>query len=684
MRAIRYPAGWSGAGLGQQRGAVLMLTAGFMLLAVMSLALVIDTGRLFMGKRSLQRLADAAAIEAVSRGGRCDDGSAIQFATQSLARNGFTAAVGQDLALTCGGVTTVNGLRVLADLPPGQVDNAIRVEISETLPASLVAGGMMGRTIALSASAIATDTGTALAALTLRSTLLNVNITQNSRAQLLSSIFGGLLGGSLNISVGAWNGLIHTDIDLFDYLDQLATHLNIEAGNYDEVLSADATTGDLIQAAIDVLEAQNGTPQSTVKALDAIVALDQILVATHVAPVNLHIGDLLDLQTGTPYAGASARLQLFQLVQGVIQLANKGNAVMADVPISVGGATVNVKLKVIEPPQLSAIGDPELARAEAYLPVNDSPNRIYVRSAQVRLLISVSLGSSLTSLAGSLQSTLNSLLSPLTNLLNNMLSLNLNGILGTLICTGCQQTFLDTLILSSPFRFDINIDVGGGDARVTDFECFSGSKALMTATQTAAATLRIGKMGSSAADAATRVFSTTSAPVVDPVALIDMGKKQCTVSCLLGICSTSNCVRTAFAGGGLGLEAEVPVARTTSTLTYEAPLATSLPELNEAPAYQALSSQQLIDSLAATLAGPAIQMYRPAGSGNGLGDLLAGAGTTADAVVLLLQQAVRTVLAPVLDPLVEMLLNNLGIDLAKTEVGANLSCGSSGGVHLVQ
>lgn len=667
-----------------QRGAVLFMAVGFMMLAVFSLALVVDTGRLYMAKRNLQRVADMAAIEVLARGGLCSDQTATQYAQQSLARNNFVLSASKTLVVSCGQVGVVAGLRDLVASQVGMADTAIRVVVRESVTASLVMGGIFKDKILMEASAISTSSGSGLAALTLKSTLLNVNITQNSRAQLLSSIFGGMLGGSLNISVGAWNGLIHTDIDIFEFLDQLAINVGLSAGDYDEVMATDVTVGELIQAAIDVLENQIGTPQSTINALDAIVALDEILVAAHVAPTDLNIGELIRLQTGGSYQGASARLQLFQMVQGILQLANKHNAVTASIPITVGGNTVNVKLKVIEPPQLSSIGDPELAKAEANLPVNSSPHRIYVRSAQVRMLISVDLGSTLTSLVGTLQSTLSSVAAPLTTLLNSLLSLNLNGVLGTLICVGCQQTFVDTLILPPTFRFDINLDVGAGEARVTDYECANASKSLMVSTKTAATNLRLGSMGSSAANAEALVFASTSAPAVAPVALIDIGKKQCTVTCVLGICSTSSCVRTAYAGGGLGLKADVPVAQTTTLLTYHAPLASSLPELFEVPAWQSVSSQSIINSLSATLSGPTIEMYQPNGSNNGLGNLLTGAGTTMDAVIALLKQAVSTVLSPVLDPLTTMLVNNLGIDLAKTDVGATLSCGSSGGVKLVR
>ena len=667
----------------REKGAVLFLAVGFMMLAVLSLALVVDTGRLYMSKRNLQRVADMAAIEVLARKGKCSDQTATQYAQQSLTRNNFVLSATNTLSVSCGQIGTTLGIRELISSPIGAFDTAVRVVVRESVAGSLIAGGIFKDKITMEASAVATNSGSGLAALTLKSTLLNVNITQNSRAQLLSSIFGGMLGGNLNISVGAWNGLIHTNIDIFKFLDKLAINAGLSAGNYEDVLTTNFTTGELIQAAIDVIDDQIGTPQVTINALDAIVALDELLVASQVAPTDLNVGELIRLQNGGSYTGAAAELQLFHLVQGIIQLANKNNAVTATIPITVGGTTIDVKLKVIEPPQLTSIGDPELARAESHLSVNDSPNRIYVRSAQVRLLMSVNLSSTLTSIVNTLLSTLNGTLSSLTTLLNNLLSLNLNGVLGSVICVSCQQTFADPLILPPTFRFDVNLDVGAGEARVTDYSCGVINKSLSVNTKTAATNLRIGSMGSSAANAQSLVFASTSAPTVNPIALIDIGKKQCTVTCLLGICSTSNCVRTPYAGGGLGLKADVPVAQTSALLVYQTPASSNLPELYEAPAFQSLSSQNIIDSLTSTLAGPTIEMYQPSGGGNGLGNLLVGAGTTMDAVIVLLKQAVSTVLSPLLSPLTTMLVNNLGIDLATTDVGATMSCGSSGGVKLV-
>lgn len=655
----------------RQRGAVLMMTASFLLLGVMSLAMVVDTGRLYVIKRNLQRVVDNAAIEVAARGGRCNDGSAQTIAQESLARNGFTLDSEHRLALPrCGTLIIENNLRQLDEDSNSSAATALRVE--QDTPASLIAGGIMGHDITLAATATAAASGGPLAMLTLRSTLLNVNITQNSKAQLLSDIFGGLLGGSLNIKVGAWNGLIHTDIDLFEFMDTLMVNLSLEAGNYDGLMTLNVSTGELIQAAIDVLETQNGVPNTTIRALDSIVALDAILLATSTSSNQLKLGDILSLSPDADYDGAQAKVQLYQFVQAVILLANQNNAINAIIPINVLGNSIDLAIKVIEPPQFAAIGNPEEARAEAHLAINDSPHRIYVRSAQLRLALSVTLSSSLSALVSGLTSAVNSLTGSLTDVLNSLLSLNL----GSLLIGTYDQ--LDILILPSPIRFDINLDLAGGNARVSDYTCQGSSRSLTVPTETAAATLRIGKMGSSAAAARANIFASTSAPVVEPIALLDLGLRECTRTLIFTSCDP----RLPFAAGGLGLMAETPVLGSAATLLFQAPDDEDLPELGTQGEFQSVSSSQLINSLTSTLAGPSISAYES--NGNGIGSVLMLLGSTINSVVALLQTAVSSLLSPLLDPIVTLLLNNLGLDLANTEVSANLSCDANQGVSLVR
>ncbi|MGP5446025.1 hypothetical protein ACTXOK_28975, partial [Pseudomonas helleri] len=149
-------------------------------------------------------------------------------------------------------------------------------------------------------------------------------------------------------------------------------------------------------------------------------------------------------------------MNLFSLIQAAIQIANKNNAVAVSLPINILGlGKVTTTVKVIEPPQFSAIGNP-------------ATDRIYVRTAQVRSLITIELP------------ILNTV-SALINLVTDLLS-GLTALLQGLICgLGLCGTTYDTKILPPPLILSINLDSGGADALVTGYTCptgTSGSKSL--------------------------------------------------------------------------------------------------------------------------------------------------------------------------------------------------------------
>lgn len=656
------------------------MTAGFMLLAVTFLALVIDSGRLYVEKRRLQRIADMAAIEAMSRDGSCATGTASTYATQNAARNGFVVGSLRKLSVSCGQASSSGGLRALVATPVGGVDTAIQVVVSDQTPASLVAGGLFGGRITLTATAVATK-GVPLAALTLRSTVATVDSTQGA---LLNTVVGALLGGAVNVSVLGWNGLIGTQINLLDFLDQLKVDLGLNAGGYNDVLSSNVSVGQVLDTAITVLSRDGSTASTTLTALSAIKA------GAIVSPVTVQLGKLLNLQTGTSYSGADLSVGLGDFVNAVVQLANGQNAAVVNVPITIPGvAGASVSVQVIEPPQLSSVGNPALAKADPL-----GPNKIYVRSAQVRSLISVDLPA--VSGLSSVITAVSSVLSPVTTLLTNSFSLSelvsnlLCGIIGT--CTG-KETLIKVLPSA---RADINLDVGGGESYVNDYSCASGARSLSAPTKTAAATLRIGQMGTSAADAKTKVFSSHNAPVVDPIPVVQIGYVEVQQSCIIGLCYNKKYLSTGGAWVqttqtdannkftikmGLGLKTDTPVAGLSQTLVFSNP-----PEVGAALTdadYKSINSQSVVNSLVNTLASITLQPYYTSDSGI-LGALFGVVTSAVDALKTALQNAIVPLLSAVLDPLLNFLLNQLGVNLAKTEVAGQLSCGSATGVSLVR
>ncbi|KAB0484556.1 Uncharacterized membrane protein [Pseudomonas reinekei] len=631
-------------GPARQRGAIGLMAAGTLALALGFTLLVIDTGRLYMEQRKLQRVADTAALEAVSRDGNCKSGqSATTYATQSATRNGFTVNTDNTLTVSCGTLQTgADNLR--AFVVDATKTAAVQVIVSRPVTTSIAAGigallsgAPVSLTTRLDATAVAAEPKVTLAQLSIRSTLLSVD---SARSNLLNPLFSTLLGGNVNLTVGGWDGLVKTDINLLKFMDQLAIELGVSAGNYTALLNTQGSVTKFIKAAANVVNL-NGASAEVKTALTNLQ-----VAATGASPIKL--GDLLTLQTGTQEAGLDATVQLFQLIQGFVQLANKNSAVNSTLPVNVLGlAGVTTHIKVIQPPQFSAVGDPALAKV-APLGVN----KIYVRTAQVRILVSVDL-----SLINSVLQLVNTLLTPVVGLVNTLLAPGC--ILGS-----CTQT--DLKILPNGLNLDLGIEAGVGSSYVTDYSCASPTnKSLTATTNISALQVKVGQIDDAV------WLSSSGAPSLSPLTLVDIGSKTCTLL---------NCgARTPFGGGGSEIMIDSPIAgKTESNYTFANPH-----EINVSPEpTHPVSVSGVVGSLKGTLGGLTLIQHTPT-IGSLLGSLLSTLLSTLSQVVGLLITAISGLLAPLVDPIVDSLLVNLGIDVNKVDVGFNLTCGEKGKAYLV-
>ena len=666
--------------------------------AIIALSLLVivlvgtELGYLFFLKRELQKTADLAALA----GAQALDGESCTGATTAATANAAKnlpptlAAVAAD-SVVCGHWDPVSRPAAPHFGAPesGQKLNAVRVSINRT-PALLLAGlpGNEPRPIAVVALAARKHP---LAALSIRSTLVSVDST---RSPSLNAVFGGLLGGSLTLDAVGWNGLVSTDLQLLTFMDELALELGIGAGKYDEVLAADASVGTLVQAMINALERNGSTAQT------AIDALGLIKIAANAAAAQplLKLGTLLGMQSGTDAAGLDTSIQVFQLLQGVVQAANGKNGVAVDV----GLAGVTASIKVIEPPQFSAVGNPELAKLDPL-----GPNKIYVRTAQVRALVSANLGATgeaLTTLISGLLNALNSLSSALVSILSSVIDLTPPGscpVIALNCHTPAKAEISDVKALPLPLQIDISIDIAPASAYVTDYDCTNSADSKLWAnSKSSIATLRIGKMGTSPADAKTKAFSSTAlAPAVEPIPLIDIGtvqtRKTCTVV-LFGICTLSTqeylqpngtwttakatAQRTAFGGGGVGLSVNSsPLDGGGDSLLFHSSAPGLLKEIDDigAPAQTYLETSATNDVaglVTGVVNGLQLNLYAPGASAGLLGAIVSTTDAAATTVFNLLKPLVTSLVSSVVNSLVELLLKNLGIELANAEVGARMTC----------
>ena len=613
-----------GLGPARQRGAIGLMGAMTLGIALLFMLLVVDSGRLYLEKRKLQRVADTAALEVVTRGGACvsPNTNAAQFAIQSATRNDFPIDDNRTLATACG--TLVSGADFIRTFSPNPSKaDAIQVIATHRVVTSIANGllmlfspGPFEPSIRLQAVAVAAVPAPPVATLTIRSTLLTVDSTKSAA---LNALIGGLLGGKLQLNAVGWEGLINTNISLLSYLDALAIRLNVSAGNYDELLKTDASVGDLIQAAIDVIKIGGDAVKAVINNLEAIKL---IAPGTKI----LHLGDLLTIQNGTDKSALDVNLQLFNLIQGFVQLSNKYNAVAVELPVDVLGLlNITVKTKVIEPAQISAIGNPKLIATQP----------IYVRTAQVRTLISVNL--------------------PVVGVLNDVVG-GVTGLLGLLLGSS-----LDAKIGT---QLDVALEAASGSSEVTGFRCNGpADKSLSVVGTTSAVRLMVGQIDPK------NLFSSTAPLSVDEFPLLDLGIQTCSK----GACDP----RQPYAVGGISLRVDSSVAKTTRNHTYASP-----PEVNQPPAYFSFSSSNVVGSLSNTLSG--IQLINhPPTQGGLLGLVLNVVVGLVTGVLNLLTSIISGVLSPLLDPLVNNLLAGLGVDLAKVEIGANLSCSPGGRAILV-
>lgn len=628
-----------------QRGSILVNAA--IVLSLLTILLIgTELGYQFYIKREFQKAADLAALAGAQNltGNNCAPATAaaIANANDGTGRNlpvGFSLAGGDVACGTWAANATASPDRFTAG---GTSMNAVRVQLTRDVT-PVIAFSIGAQSISVQAVAAR---ALPRAALNIRSTLLTVDSTQSP---LLNSVMGGLLGGSINLSAVSWDGLAKSNVNLLSYLDALAVRLNLAAGQYDTVLNTQTTATQLLGAAVDALN-KDGSVAGSITVLNELIR-----VAANVPSTTLKLSQIVAAQTGTQAAALNLNLQALELAQSIVQLANSSSAVASTTALTIPGiATANVAVKVIEPAQISAIGNPELAKADP-----TGPNKIHVQTAQVRSVVSVNLPvlSGITGLANAVLG----LLAPVTSLLNNVLSLNLVNIL---CLTNCTQTQV-VLVPDNPIHLTISLNVAAASANVTDYDCSAPTNATLTVSErTSAADIRVGQVP--VADEPALLTPGSNAPF-PPIPLIETQTKTCT---LIFCGAWTPAYRT-------GLAANSSVLASTSNYTY-----LNVPRIDQTPAYQSFSSTDVVNGLKTTLGGLQLQTFTYSGTApNRLGAAIGTATQLVQGAVSAAQSVITNLLAPLLDPLVNLLLTSLGIQLAKADIGGRLTCQS--GVELV-
>jgi uncharacterized membrane protein len=324
---------------GDERGAILVMATAGIVLAVIAAALAIDTGRLASEKRTDQKVADLAALDAVRE--LPVPGQVLQAARRSAERNAFPwADPGYDLRTEIG---SVDGANVFL---PGVGASAVRVTVSSPHENSFLPGN---RTV--TARAVAT-VGEPTGQFWLGSKLASFN---SDTATILNPIFSDILGTSVAFNAVGYQGVANSTVSLADLVAA-----DSSLGTPDQLLDNSVTVRRLAQATVSALnnKAAGG---------DAVAAQAATFLGSFASNIDnslvVTVGDIVNFANPDDPAVATAQFNVFDLLSTAGQKASIQNGnnfvsvpLASNLDLGAARVTLTANLTLIEAGQFSGFG----------------------------------------------------------------------------------------------------------------------------------------------------------------------------------------------------------------------------------------------------------------------------------------------------------------------------------------
>ena len=203
-----------------ERGTVAILSAVSLTMVIGAGALAVDIGSVYLDRRAAQAATDLAAMSAAA-----DLTKAGANARATITQNRFPADTPFTLEL---GTYTPDAAVAAADrfrVSTAATANAARVTLRTQT--NLDFGRVLTGADSYPITTVATAARSALAAFAIGSRLASVD------GGLLNRILGSMLGGSLSLSVMDYRALADVKLDMFDFMNALATRARITGTTYD-------------------------------------------------------------------------------------------------------------------------------------------------------------------------------------------------------------------------------------------------------------------------------------------------------------------------------------------------------------------------------------------------------------------------------------------------------------------
>jgi len=349
-------------------------------------ALTIDSSSLYLERRQLQNMADLAAISGASAIGTASDAVKKQLQANGLDPVMMTGAYDPSIVkgksdnltrvwVETGKYTADKSVAVGSRFVAGGASpDAVRVMLAK--PGNLYFGQALMDRPAVSASGMAASH--AEAAFSIGSRLASLNTSESA----LNGLLGGMLNTTLSLKLVDYNALAATDINLLGFLDKLAPQVGLTAGTYDQLLNTDVSVGVLAKVMADVV-----TNNATAKAALNVLGKNAAALSTKL-PVGklLGLGSLANANIGSG-GNYNITANVLQMISAAAMLGGKHQITLGN-GLSIPGLTnVTVALMIGEPAQQTPF-------------FRVGPAGSFVRTAQIRLQLNITIGTGSGALLG--------------------------------------------------------------------------------------------------------------------------------------------------------------------------------------------------------------------------------------------------------------------------------------------
>jgi uncharacterized membrane protein len=350
-----------------QRGSVAILSALSLTVVIGAGALAIDIGSAYLDRRAAQAAADLAAMSAAA-----DLPHARANALTTIVQNRLPADTPFTLEL---GTYTPDPSLGASDrfrITSAATANAARVTLRTQT--RLYFGRVLTGADSYPITTAAVAARSALAGFAIGSRLASVD------AGLVNQILGSMLGGGLSFSAMDYRALADLKLDMFDFMNALATRARITGPTYDSLLSSDLKIGDVLAAMTDAARTA-GAGSTAINALGAITRALGDASKTVSGRSLIDAGPYNALGLGQKPA-TSVALSALDLLAATAQIANGQNQIAADLNLGVPGI-LSAKL-------LLTVGERPVGTSW----VTVGSEGASVHTAQTRILLTVNVAGS--------------------------------------------------------------------------------------------------------------------------------------------------------------------------------------------------------------------------------------------------------------------------------------------------